>query len=1078
MQDNWSHCTFYRAQNTSARIIALLSRDSCASVVPAEANDQGELVRLVRGLGAECEKIYDELATRPALSAHDLDELDARLRTQLELAEEKLPEELNELEQYLFQAVCQSQVFAEELDDIGMLRTARRSAPAPSAAKDVHERARESNLCGLALSGGGIRSATFNLGLLQGMAKHGILPTIDYLSMVSGGGYIGGWLAAWIKRDGFDAVEKSLADEASSPRAAEMRPLAFLRDYASYLTPQTGLFSADTWTALVTWLRNTFLNLIILLSGLSALLLIPRLLKSSQIGFQGWLYSHSSRLPYHYPEESLMLIAVLCEVVIIVHAGRNLRQFKNPHEKDSRANVAPGFGYAPKRVQQWIIVPALLAAALGSARLWSLAVELNPLPLRIGSAVKFIPPLSHDGLHRHLLGLGAMAMACFVLLAYVQWRGGFVECYLRERRRSAGQLRKARFLCLFFPFLVSILKAALLFGVYSLFQRVSRIPCSATDFSCTSGSIAVTCGTPMLLAVFAVCLWIHMGLMGRNLPDDRREWWSRIAAYLGIYAAGISSIFAVAFFGKDIVDGIAKIPGIWVSSVSGWVLTTAGGLFFAQRKGQEKSSSENERKSAIALRAFIALSPVVFVAGLFIVLSKGLDLMLKATQSFLEKPGLLKPTWLLLQWARSRPHGINDQITVPNPLVVLFYLAFLLIVMFGFALTVDINEFSMHHFYRNRLIRAYLGASHCKNRYANRLTGFDETDDLPLASLRPQCEPGLRNYGRRYTGPYPLFNAALNLVHGDRLSWQERKATSFVFTPKFCGYDYQPKADYAIMPPLRNAGFRPTSIYAYPDGGIHLGTAMAISGAALSPNSGFYTSTSLAFLLTVFNVRLGRWMGNPRNDTSWQRSGPRFGLVYLLYELFGWTNDRQKHVYLSDGGHFDNLGVYELVRRRCSLIIASDAEEDADCSFHGLGGVIRKCFIDFGVRIDVNLDCIRPKPESLSGDHFAIGSIHYPEGWSGTFLYIKSSLTGDEPADLREYMARRRAFPNQSTADQFFDESQFESYHRLGLHIAKRVFGPGAAGEMKKIRERCWAALDRRQAEAFWIDDTVASSAG
>jgi hypothetical protein len=122
--------------------------------------------------------------------------------------------------------------------------------------------------------------------------------------------------------------------------------------------------------------------------------------------------------------------------------------------------------------------------------------------------------------------------------------------------------------------------------------------------------------------------------------------------------------------------------------------------------------------------------------------------------------------------------------------------------------------------------------------------------------------------------------------------------------------------------------------------------------------------------------------------------------------------------------------------------------------------VIRKCFIDFGVRIAVSLDDIRPKPNSFSKYHFAIGRIHYPEGWSGTLLYIKSSLTGDEPADLREYMARRQSFPNQSTVDQFFDESQFESYHRLGLHIAKCAFGPGAIVEMpadlKKIRERRW----------------------
>ena len=1056
MRNDRSHCAFYRAQNTSARIIALLRSNGRAAATP----DQPELVRLLRGLGPECEHVYDELTTRSGLDPHDLDELDARLRAQLELAEEKLPDALDELEQYLFHPICQEQMLAEELDEIGRLRAARRSGPASPETGNVYERARQSQLCGLALSGGGIRSATFNLGLLQGMAKHGVLPDIDYLSMVSGGGYIGGWLAAWIKRDGFDAVEDSLADEESNPRGSKTRPLAFLRDYASYLTPQTGLFSADTWTAFMTWARNTFLNLIILLSGLSALLLIPRLLRSSQIGLQGWLRTIFQ--PSHYPEELLMLIAVVCEVIIIVHASRNLRQFNNTHEEDGRASVTPAFGYTSRKIQHWIILPALFAAALGSARLWGLAVEVGD-------------DRAHHMVSIHLLGLGAMVTACFVLLAYLQWRGGFVECYLSERRRSAGQLRKARFLCFFLPFLVAMLKAALLWGVYLLFEHVyAAFPCTNSNADCTAGSIAVTIGTPILLIVFAICLSVHMGLMGRNLPDDRREWWSRIAAYLGIYAAGISAIFAVAFFGKDIIASIGRIPGGWVSPACGWVLTTAGGLFFAQRTGREKISSENERKSDIALRAFIALSPVVFVAGLFIVLSKGLDVLLTATESFVSHAGPL-----LSNLPFKRLHGLTNSTTVTNPTVVLFYLVILLIVMFGFASTVDINEFSMHHFYRNRLIRAYLGASHCLNRRPNRLTGFDATDDLPMASLRPQCEPGLRNYGRPYAGPYPLFNAALNLVHGDRLSWQERKAASFVFTPKFCGYDYQPVADIADTPPLRNAGFRPTSVYAYPDGGIHLGTAMAISGAALSPNSGLYTSTSLAFLLTVFNVRLGWWMGNPRNDMSWQRSGPRFGLVYLLYELFGWTNDRQRQVYLSDGGHFDNLGIYELVRRRCSLIIASDAEEDADCAFHGLGGVIRKCFIDFGVRIVVDLDGIRPETESSCREHYAIGRIHYPEGWSGTLLYIKSSLTGDEPADLREYMARRQAFPNQSTADQFFDESQFESYHRLGLHIAKRAFGTSDGeipADIKKIRERCWAEPDPRKAPVFWAQNAHAAS--
>ena len=142
--------------------------------------------------------------------------------------------------------------------------------------------------------------------------------------------------------------------------------------------------------------------------------------------------------------------------------------------------------------------------------------------------------------------------------------------------------------------------------------------------------------------------------------------------------------------------------------------------------------------------------------------------------------------------------------------------------------------------------------------------------------------------------------------------------------------------------------------------------------------------------------------------------------------------------------------------------------------------MIRKCFIDFGVRIVISLDGIRPKAESFSQEHYAIGRIHYPEGWSGTLLYIKSSLTGDEPADLREYMARREAFPNQATADQFFDESQFESYHRLGLHIAKCAFGIAADGEtppdLRKIRERCWAEPDPRQAPVFWKQNAFAAT--
>ena len=100
---------------------------------------------------------------------------------------------------------------------------------------------------------------------------------------------------------------------------------------------------------------------------------------------------------------------------------------------------------------------------------------------------------------------------------------------------------------------------------------------------------------------------------------------------------------------------------------------------------------------------------------------------------------------------------------------------------------------------------------------------------------------------------------------------------------------------------------------------------MAISGAAANPNMGRASSPALSFLMTVFNVRLGWWIGNPRHRTGALMPGPPFGLTYIALELFGGTDDNRNYVNLSDGGHFDNLGVYELIRRSCRYIMVCDA---------------------------------------------------------------------------------------------------------------------------------------------------------
>jgi hypothetical protein len=186
---------------------------------------------------------------------------------------------------------------------------------------------------------------------------------------------------------------------------------------------------------------------------------------------------------------------------------------------------------------------------------------------------------------------------------------------------------------------------------------------------------------------------------------------------------------------------------------------------------------------------------------------------------------------------------------------------------------------------------------------------------------------------------------------------------------------------------------------------------------------------------------------------AFDASGPGFGILYLLLELFGSTNDERAYVYLSDGGHFENLGIYELVRRGCRLILACDASEDRDYKLGELGNAIRKCRNDFGVDIKINVDNLRAVGKSgESGDddirkssqHCAVGVISYekartdPTAKPGILIYIKASLTGDEPADVLEYKYSQADFPHDSTADQWFSESQFESYRKLGEHIIEQ----------------------------------------
>jgi hypothetical protein len=220
-------------------------------------------------------------------------------------------------------------------------------------------------------------------------------------------------------------------------------------------------------------------------------------------------------------------------------------------------------------------------------------------------------------------------------------------------------------------------------------------------------------------------------------------------------------------------------------------------------------------------------------------------------------------------------------------------------------------------------------------------------------------------------------------------------------------------------------------------------------------------------LLTgFFNLRLGYWW----DAHGWKKDGKRNDSLTVIAEFFAWLFPVQSYILdeylarfhgptkelwnLSDGGHFENMGAYELIRRKIDRIVIIDAEADAEYQFQGLGNLVRKVRIDFDAEIEfcslseLNTFANNAQPKWLGtlddikqGKAYAtLAHVNYPFAPPSTLLYIKAAIIGDEPRDILNYRETNPGFPQQSTADQFFDEAQWESYRKLGEHIGNQVF--------------------------------------
>ena len=208
----------------------------------------------------------------------------------------------------------------------------------------------------------------------------------------------------------------------------------------------------------------------------------------------------------------------------------------------------------------------------------------------------------------------------------------------------------------------------------------------------------------------------------------------------------------------------------------------------------------------------------------------------------------------------------------------------------------------------------------------------------------------------------------------------------------------------------------------------------------------------------------GRLAGNPGvlgDDTLAARgAGIRRGAA--CERVLARTTYTNPYVLLSDGGHFENLGLYEMVLRRCRFIVLSDAGCDGAYCYGDLANAVRKIRIDFGVAIDFPDGSISPRrtrQRRIGGPtlRFAVGTIRYRRSipaWTTASWLSQTDIVGDEPVDVANYARTHAAFPHESTAEQWFDEAQFESYRMLGLQTVTTLC---AGKRFDSVRDLCRA---------------------
>lgn len=423
-------------------------------------------------------------------------------------------------------------------------------------------------------------------------------------------------------------------------------------------------------------------------------------------------------------------------------------------------------------------------------------------------------------------------------------------------------------------------------------------------------------------------------------------------------------------------------------------------------------------------------------------------------------------------WHAHSPHGIDVEL-------ILIGAGVLSVFLFVYSLA-DLTAWSLHPFYKRRLASAFalkrIAASELTEEEGKRVEAVEESPGDPdYAGIAVErdfdksvllSETAL-NEGMTPEWPTLLVCAAAN-VSDPGATPPGRRVTSFTFSSQTMGGPLvgavaTEEMEKLFIGPDRNSpryrrkGQRRTLFERAADNSrkhrrrdMTLPAVIAMSGAAISPSMGKMTRRPLTFLMALANVRLGVWVPNPRWLGDWNESEElcrrslRPRPSYLFRELFGLNEIGAKYLYVTDGGHYENLGLVELLRRGCTEVYCFDAsgvgQHQAD--YGALGEAIALARSELGVEIEFDEDPAELAPDEethLAKKDMIKGTIRYPDGPDGVLIYVRNAMTAKAPWDARAHQIEDPRFPHNSTVDQLYTDQKFEAYRVLGQRAGEEA---------------------------------------